>query len=125
MDDTLADAYVDAWNAGDVGALIGLLHKDIVLTMPPWRRTFFGREEVAQFMTGVWPRYDGFRAVPLVANGQPTAAIYARRGDTTYLAHSLHVLGGASLIDEVVLYAPPLGANLFAAFDLPPDMPAL
>src|SRR5260221_12731818 len=56
------EAYVDAWNAGDVGALIGLLQRDIVLTMPPWHRTFTGRDEVARFMMGVWPRYDGFRA---------------------------------------------------------------
>lgn len=124
MNNGLADAYVDAWNAGDVGALIGLLHKDIVLTMPPWRRTFFGRNEVADFVTFVWPRYDGFRAVPLIANGQPTAAIYARRGDGSYLAHSLHVLAGTGDISEVVLYAPPLGASLFQAFGLPPSIAA-
>jgi RNA polymerase sigma-70 factor (ECF subfamily) len=119
-DDALVGAYIDAWNAGDVGALIGLLHKDIVLTMPPWRRTFIGREEVARFMTGVWPRYDGFRAVAVVANGQPAAAVYARRGDAPCLAHSLHILAGTGEIREVVLYAPPLGATLFAAFGLPP-----
>jgi RNA polymerase sigma-70 factor (ECF subfamily) len=119
-DDALVEAYVDAWNAGDVGALIGLLHRDIVLTMPPWRRTFTGREEVARFMTGVWPRYDGFRAAAVIANGQPAAAIYARRGNPPCLPHSLHVLAGKSQICEVVLYAPPLGASLFAAFGLPP-----
>jgi RNA polymerase sigma-70 factor, ECF subfamily len=43
-DDAPVEAYVDAWNAGDVGALIGLLQRDIVLTMPPWHRTFTGRE---------------------------------------------------------------------------------
>lgn len=118
-DDITVEAYVNAWNAGDVGALIGLLHKDIVLTMPPWRRTFIGREEVARFMTGVWPRYDGFRAVAVIANGQPAAAVYSRRGDTLYQPHSLHVLAGSAPIGEVVLYAPPLGASLFAAFGLP------
>lgn len=121
-DDALVQAYVDAWNAGDVGALIGLMHKDMILTMPPWRRTFIGREEVARFMTGVWPRYDGFRAVAVIANGQPAVAVYARRGDGPCLAHSLHVLAGANHISEVVLYAPPLGARLFAAFGLPPSM---
>jgi RNA polymerase sigma-70 factor (ECF subfamily) len=119
-DDALVGAYVDAWNAGDVGALIGLLHKDIVLTMPPWRRTFIGREEVARFLSGVWPRYDGFRAVAVVANGQPAVAVYARRGDAPCQAHSLHVLAGTGEIREVVLYAPPLGASLFGAFGLPP-----
>jgi RNA polymerase sigma-70 factor (ECF subfamily) len=119
-DDVPVAAYVDAWNAGDVGALIGLLHRDILLTMPPWRRTFSGREEVARFMTSVWPRYDGFRALAVIANGQPAVAVYARRGDATCLPHSLHVLEGMGEIREVVLYAPPLGASLFAAFGLPP-----
>ena len=118
-DDARVEAYVDAWNAGDVGALVGLLHKDIVLTMPPWRRTFTGRDEVERFMTGVWPRYEGFRAVAVVANGQPAAAVYTRRDDGPYLPHSLHVLAGSGEIAEVVLYAPPLGASLIAAFGLP------
>lgn len=114
------EAYVEAWNAGDVDALIGLLHRDIVLTMPPWHRTFTGREAVARFMTSVWPRYDGFRAVAVIANGQPAAAVYASRGTGFHLPHSLHVLAGRGEIAEIVLYAPPLGASLFAAFGLPP-----
>jgi RNA polymerase sigma-70 factor (ECF subfamily) len=115
------EAYLDAWNAGDVDALIGLLHRDIVMTMPPWRRTFIGREAVARFMTSVWPRYDGFRAVAMVANGQPAAALYARRrNEATYLPHSVHVLAGRGQVSEAVLYVPPLGAKLFAAFGLPP-----
>jgi len=118
-DNVLVEAYVDAWNAGDVGALIKLLHKDVVLTMPPWRRTFFGREEVAKFMTGVWPRYDSFRALATIANGQPAVAIYARRDKAAYLPHSLHVLAGGGQISEAVFYVPPLGASLIAAFELP------
>ena len=75
---------------------------------------------MARSPTGVWPRYDGFRAVAVVANGQPAAAVYTRRGDAPYLAHSLHVLAGGEQVGEIVLYAPPLGARLFAAFGLPP-----
>jgi RNA polymerase sigma-70 factor (ECF subfamily) len=122
-DDAPIEAYVNAWNAGDVDALIGLLHRDIVLTMPPWHRTFTGRDEVAAFMTSVWPRYDSFRAVAVIGNGQPAAAVYAHR-DALFLPHSLHVLAGCGQIDEIVLYAPPLGASLIAAFDLPPMVDA-
>lgn len=118
-DDVPIEAYVEAWNAVDVGALIGLLHRDIVLTMPPWHRTFIGRDAVARFMTGVSPRYDGFRAVAVVANGQPAVAVYTRRDGGVHLPHSLHVLAGSGQVNEVVLYAPPLGASLFAAFGLP------
>ncbi len=112
------DAYVDAWKAGDLNALIGLMHQDIVMTMPPWRRTFIGRDAVTAFMTHVWPRYDGFDAVSVTANGQPAVAVYARRGDGPLLPHSLHVLAGDGHIREMVLYAPPLGGDLFAAFGL-------
>jgi len=56
----------------------------------------------------------------VVANGQPAVGLYARRDGGSYLPHSLHVLAGSGLISEIVLYAPPLGASLFAAFGLPP-----
>jgi RNA polymerase sigma-70 factor (ECF subfamily) len=118
-DDISADAYVEAWNAGDVGRLIDLLHKDIVVSMPPWQRSFRGRDEVAHFMYSVWPRYDGFSAVATMANDQPCVAVYASRDGGDYNAHSLHVLGGVGLINEIVLYAPPLGAELIKVFGLP------
>jgi len=112
------DAYVAAWNAGDLPALIGLLHNDIVMTMPPWRKTFVGLGEVEAFMRRVWPRHDGFRAVAVTANGQPAVAVYTRTGNGPYRAHSLHLLAGQCTVRELVLYAPPLGAALFAAFGL-------
>ncbi|HET7084375.1 MAG TPA: RNA polymerase subunit sigma-70 [Rhizomicrobium sp.] len=118
--DMPVEAYLDAWNAGDLGTLIGLLHRDIVLTMPPWRRTFIGRDAVERFLTSVWPRYDGFRALATIANGQPAAALYSRRGDGAYLPHSLHILAGSGQVSQLILYAPPLGASLFPAFGLPP-----
>ncbi len=121
-DDISADAYVKAWNAGDVGALIDLLQNGIVVTMPPWHRTFQGRDEVAHFMYSVWPRYEGFRALATVANGQPCVAVYASREGSPYMPHSLHVLAGTGLINEIVLYAPPVGADLIAAFGLPPTL---
>ena len=116
------EPYVTAWNSGDVKAFIALLHKDIVLSMPPWQRTFIGRDEVARFMTSVWPRYQGFRALSLIANGQPTVGLYAKRDGLEHLPHSLHVLSGGGLIDEIVLYAPPLGAELMAMFGLPKSL---
>ncbi len=116
--DLSIDAYIEAWNRADLPALIGLLNRDIVMTMPPWHKTFMGRDAVAAFMTAVWPRYNGFRAIGLVANGQPGVALYSRRDDGPYRAHSLHVLDGRGSVDELILYAPPLAAALFPAFGL-------
>ncbi len=115
--DRPVEAYVAAWNAGDLPALIGLLHQDIVMTMPPWHKTFTGRDAVAAFLTAVWPRHEGFRAAATIANGQPAAAVYTLR-DGAYRAHSLHVLDGGGAVSELVLYAPPLAAALFPAFGL-------
>ena len=70
------------------------------------------------FLASVWPRHDGFRAVAVTANGQPGVAVYTQRGDGPYLAHSLHILAGQGAVSELILYAPPLGAALFAAFRL-------
>ena len=115
--DLPVEAYVAAWNAGDLKALIGLLRQDIVMTMPPWHKTFVGRDAVAAFMTSVWPLHLGFRAVATSANGQPAVGVYTLR-DGYYRAHSLHVLGGTDGVAQLVLYAPPLGGQLFAAFGL-------
>jgi len=119
VDAVSPEPYVAAWNSGDVKAFIALLHRDIVLSMPPWQRTFIGRDDVARFMTSVWPRYQGFRALSLIANGQSTVALYAKRDGSAFMPHSLHVLSGTGLIDEIVLYAPPLGGELMAQFGLP------
>ncbi len=116
--DLPVDAYVAAWNAGDLPALIGLLSRDIVMTMPPWQKTFVGLGEVEAFMGMVWPLHDGFRAAAFTANGQPAVAVYTRQGEGPYRAHSLHVLAGEGKVRELVLYAPPLGAQLFKAFGL-------
>ena len=59
---------------------------------------------------------------PSSPTGSRRRPIYTRRDDAPYLPHSLHVLAGSGQVGEVVLYAPPLGASLFAAFGLPPSM---
>ena len=119
--DLPVQAYVEAWNAGDLAALIGLLHQDIVMTMPPWRKTFVGREAVVAFMRMVWPYHDGFHTRMTMANGQPTLALYSRR-DGVYRAHSLHVLSGQGTVRELVLYTPPLAGSLFPQFGLAIDL---
>ncbi len=111
------EPYIAAWNAGDLPALIGLLQRDIVMTMPPWRTTFHGRDAVAAFLTRVWPLHEGFRAFAVRANGQPAMALYSLK-EGMYRAHSLHILAGNGLVGELILYAPPLAAALFPAFGL-------
>jgi RNA polymerase sigma-70 factor (ECF subfamily) len=118
-DPAVVESYVRAWNAGDVSALIALFHQDIVVTMPPWQRTFLGRAEFARFMTGVWPRYNRFRAVATEANGQAAVALFAKAAESEMALHSLHVLTNTGQeIDEIILYAPPIGAKLIQNLNL-------
>jgi hypothetical protein len=72
-----------------------------------------------------WMIYSGI-VLPIVMYGgyallrSRRRPVYTRRDEAPYLPHSLHVLAGSGQVCEVVLYAPPLGASLFAAFGLPP-----
>jgi RNA polymerase sigma-70 factor, ECF subfamily len=67
----LVDSYVEAWENGDVDAILAMLTDDAVLAMPPRPSWFQGREAVGAFLA-VWPLAEGrrWRLVPTVANGQ-------------------------------------------------------
>jgi RNA polymerase sigma-70 factor (ECF subfamily) len=71
----LVDAFVGAWERGDVEALTALLAEDARFTMPPLPAWFDGRADVAMFMrerlfTTPWK----LRAITV--NGQPGFACY-------------------------------------------------
>ena len=56
-DDSLrevVDGYVEAWQRGDVEAVVSMLTEDASFTMPPLRTWFHGREEIGIFLDG-WP----------------------------------------------------------------------
>ena len=73
----LVTAYVDAWESGDVDAVVELLAEDATFAMPPLASWFGPREQVREFlarypMNGTWT----WRAIPTTANGQPALAYY-------------------------------------------------
>jgi RNA polymerase sigma-70 factor (ECF subfamily) len=71
----LVDAFVSAWEMGDVGTIIGLLASDARFTMPPLPAWFAGRGDVARFFTErVFAT--AWRLMPIHANGQPAFACY-------------------------------------------------
>ncbi len=120
-DNAPVEAYVDAWNAGDVGALIE--------PAAPGR----GPHHAAVAPYVHRPRCSGkihdwrlaaLRQLPRAWPPSPTGSRRRRSmpAATTqlHLPHSLHVLAGGGQISEAVFYVPPLGASLIAAFELPP-----
>jgi len=117
----LVEAYVDAWQRGDVDALRELLAEDAVFSMPPWASWWRGRETIAGFAKDAVETCPKTRTVPTHANGQPTIAYYALDGETgRYVAAALDVLtleGGR--IKEITAFVTP---EVFQRFGLPPAL---
>ena len=78
----LLDRYVRAWEGTDLDGFVALLRDDAVLTMPPFREWYVGRDAIRAFFTWAWPRIGGqTRLTRTVANGQPAFAQYARSSE--------------------------------------------
>jgi RNA polymerase sigma-70 factor (ECF subfamily) len=70
--------FTDAFERGDVTALVAMLTDGARLTMPPWPLGFRGRSAAAGLLSTVVFRGGTrrFRLVPTRANGQPAFACY-------------------------------------------------
>jgi RNA polymerase sigma-70 factor, ECF subfamily len=116
----LLDRFAAAFETADAGALAELLREDVALEMPPLLTWFAGRPAVTRFMASrVFPRFGGFRMVPVMANGQPAFAAYTRGDDGSYHAHEvlLPALSQTGITRIVVFLNP----DLFRMFGLTPE----
>jgi RNA polymerase sigma-70 factor (ECF subfamily) len=111
------EAYMRAFEAGDVDALVELLTEDAILEMPPVPLWYVGRRDYGAFIRRVFAmRGVGWRMVPTAANGQPAVAAYAPDPDGGHRLHTLQVftvIGGK--IARTVVFQDPA---VFAAFEL-------
>ena len=118
----LVEAYVDAWEKGDVEALRALLAEDAVFSMPPWAAWWRGRETLAGFAQAAVEFCAEARPVPTRANGQPAIAYYQLNAETgRHAATAIDVLtfeGGA--IKEITAFVTP---EIFPRFGLPAELP--
>jgi RNA polymerase sigma-70 factor (ECF subfamily) len=115
----IVDAYVDAWERGDVDAILALLADDATFTMPPRPSWYQGREAIDAFLSGhaLLPRW---RFVPVWANGQVAFATYLWQ-QGRWVAHALDVLTlEGERVKEVTAF---LDAD-FAPFDQPDRLAA-
>jgi RNA polymerase sigma-70 factor (ECF subfamily) len=86
--------YVDAWDRGDVDAVVAMLTEDATFSMPPLRTWFGGREAIRIFLAG-WPLSGlwRWRHLAVRANGQPALAFYAWDPEAKiFLPFALNVL---------------------------------
>ncbi len=122
----LLERYVRAWEGADLDGFVALLREDAILSMPPWRQWYLGREAIRAFFAWAWdwesPGCRPSRLVPIAANRQPAFALY-RGGleDPEYRAHGIELL---TLQDDAIAVLTVFrDLRLFAAFGLPVVLP--
>ncbi len=124
----LLERYVRAWEHSDLDGFVALLKEDAVLSMPPWREWYDGREAIRGFFArpfGVGGE-GSYRLVPTAANGQPTFAQYTAAG-LEELGCPRRVIQVLTIEDgEIAALTFFTDPEMFAAFGLPeaPPRPA-
>ena len=74
----LVAAFVEAYEAGDLDAVVDLLTDDVFISMPPMPLEYQGREIVSRFYASIINAGRRFDLVPTRANGQPAFGAYLR-----------------------------------------------
>ena len=116
----LLGRFADAFEGGDVDAVVALLAEDARLSMPPEPFEYDGRDAIRAFLSTVpaGGKLERFKLIPSRANGQPAFGCYLRDPDRVRLhAYGLMVLtlGGEHV--AAITGFPDTG--VFAAFGLP------
>jgi RNA polymerase sigma-70 factor, ECF subfamily len=119
----LVERFIEAFEGGDVGAILTILAEDATFAMPPYPSWYRGREAISDswLMPGGPP--PRLRYVPTRANGQlalGTYALDAEAGSYRPIALDVLTLRG-SLISDVTAFRSP---GLFSSFGLPDELPA-
>ncbi|HEY8943709.1 MAG TPA: RNA polymerase subunit sigma-70 [Polyangiaceae bacterium] len=79
VDRALLQQYLSAWESGDFGAVVALLHTEATFSMPPVPAWFAGRAAIARFFENMFcPTLQArtFRLRPVEANARDAAAFY-------------------------------------------------
>ena len=112
------ERFVDAFEGGDVDAILGLLTEEASFAMPPYPDWYRGREEIGDS----WLMPEGpplsLRYVPTSANGQVALGTYSLDPDAgAYLPVALDVLTlDGPRISEILAFR---ATDVFARFGLP------
>jgi RNA polymerase sigma-70 factor, ECF subfamily len=113
----LLDRYIAAFEAYDIERLVELFTAEATWEMPPYVGWYRGARDIITLIHQQCPAESpgDMRLIPLVANGQPAAAMYMRAGDV-YLPFQLHVLDvRTDGVSHVVAF---LDGTLFEKFGL-------
>jgi len=86
-------AFVRAYEASDLDALVELFTDDIFIAMPPMPFEYEGLDAAARFVASVLASGRRFDLVPTRANGQPAFGVYVRAPTGISHGGGLFVLG--------------------------------
>jgi len=125
----LVERYIDAWERGDVNAILAMLAEDATFGMPPLPTWYRGRDAIGGFLTRFALR-DRWRLIPTRANGQLAFGAYAwepEKRSYTPLSLDVLTLEGTQATDITSFVAPQtrgpdrerFAAEVFDRFGLP------
>lgn len=116
----LVRRFAEAWEAGDVEAVVALLTIDAVLTMPPAPHTYAGRAAIASFLKAS-SEYLAARRVCLIptrANTQPAFALYIE-DPTAPIGRAAGLIVLTIRADRIAAMTRFLDSGILARFGLP------
>jgi RNA polymerase sigma-70 factor, ECF subfamily len=113
--------YIAAFETYDIDRLVELFTSEAIWEMPPYTGWYQGPQAIITLIHRQCPADSpgDMRLLPLIANGQPAAAMYMRAG-AVHVPFQLHVLDiRADGVSHVVAF---LDDRLFAKFGLPSSL---
>jgi RNA polymerase sigma-70 factor, ECF subfamily len=119
----IVESFVDAFERGDVDAIVGLLAEDATFSMPPYAEWYRGRDAIADSWLMPGARPTGLRYHSAQANGQLAVGAYAldpERGRYLPIALDVLTLRGERIADITAFRTP----ELFPRFGLPTELEA-
>jgi ketosteroid isomerase-like protein len=111
---------VDAWERGDVDAVVAMLAEDATMAMPPAASWYGGRDVVATFLRArPLSGEERWRLVPTRANGQLAFGHYMwDAGKGRFTAHGVNVLTmRGARIGEIIAFLTPEALEYFGLPD--------
>ncbi len=115
--------YVDAFERYDIDALVALLARDAVQSMPPYAMWLRGPADIGTWMLGPGAECAGSRLLPVAASGSRAYAQYRvdpAGGHAAWALQFLEARGGQIIAIHAFLEV----ADLFPSLGLPLHLPA-
>ena len=113
--------FVDAYESGDVDALVAMLTDDVFISMPPMPLEYEGRDVVGRFYAAIFRSGRRFDLVPTRANGQPAFGAYLRAPSGIRHGTGLLVL---TLAGDRICSVTRFDNSVLPSFGLPRSLPS-